>query len=73
MRIYKISYWDAEGSGTTLIESGKEVDVEEAASAVQEQLIENGIETTPVVVEEFREVTNNPLAIFIANVQRLGL
>ncbi|MBN3907669.1 MAG: hypothetical protein HWQ35_14245 [Nostoc sp. NMS1] len=72
MTIYKIKYWDNEGQGTTLIDSPSQVDVEEAASLVQEQLQENGINTSPVQVEEFREV-RNPLDLLVANIQRLGL
>lgn len=73
MNIYKIKYWDDLGEGTTLIESPNKLDVEDAANALQEQLVENGIETSPVQVEEFEDVTNKPFARFVANIQRLGL
>lgn len=71
MKSYKISYWDREGQGTTIIESIHPVDVEEAANAVKEQLSENGIDTGEVQVEEFREIIN-PVDQFITNLQRLG-
>lgn len=71
MKSYKISYWDRDGEGTTIIESKNPIDVEEAAAAIKEQLLENGIDTGEVQVEEFREITN-PVDGFIANLQRLG-
>ncbi|PHJ56040.1 hypothetical protein VF14_31020 [Nostoc linckia z18] len=71
MKTYKIKYWDNEGQGTTLIDSSEKLDADEAANLVQEQLRENGIDTSPVQVEEFREV-KNPLDMLVANIQRLG-
>ena len=71
MTIYKIKYWDNEGQGTTLIDSPSQLDVEEAAISVQEQLQENGIDTSPVQIEVFREVQNS-LDLLVANIQRLG-
>ncbi|WP_375497085.1 hypothetical protein [uncultured Nostoc sp.] len=71
MTTYKIKYWDNEGQGTTLIDSPIELDADEAANLIQEQLLENGIKTSTVQVEEFREV-KNPLDLLVANIQRLG-
>ncbi|HYX19057.1 MAG TPA: hypothetical protein VE944_32845 [Nostoc sp.] len=71
MKSYKISYWDREGEGITIIESTTPVDVEEAASAIREQLLENGIDAGEVQVEEFREI-KNPVDRLITNFQRLG-
>ena len=71
MKFYKIKYCDREGEGTTIIESTNHVDVEEAANAIREQLLENQIDAGEVQVEEFREITN-PVDRLITNLQRLG-
>lgn len=72
MKTYKIKYWDNGGEGTTLIDSPSELNADEAANLLQENLQENGIETSPVQVEVFREV-QNPLDLLVANIQRLGI
>ena len=71
MKTYKIKYWDNEGQGTTLIDSPGELGADEAANLIQEHLQQNGIETSTVQVEVFREV-QNPLDLLVANIQRLG-
>ncbi|MDF5736778.1 MULTISPECIES: hypothetical protein [unclassified Nostoc] len=71
MTTYKIKYWDNEGQGTTLINSPGELEADKAANLIQEQLQENGIETSTVQVEVFREI-KNPLDLLVANIQRLG-
>lgn len=71
MKSYKITYWDSEAEGTSIIESINSIDIEEAANAIKEQLLDNGIDTGEVQIEEFREITN-PLDKLITNLQRLG-
>lgn len=72
MKSYRIKYWDSQAQGTTIIESPQAIDVEQAATAIREQLLANEIDTGEVQVEEFREITN-PLDRLITNFQRLGL
>lgn len=71
MKSYKFTYWDRGGGGTTIVESPNSIDVEEAVSAIKEQLLENGIEIEEMQVDEFREITN-PIDKFIVNLERLG-
>lgn len=73
MKAYKIKCWDSEGQGTTIIESSDlhPIEIEEAAKAIREHLLENGFDTGEVQVEEFREI-KNPIDKLITDFQRLG-
>lgn len=73
MKAYKIKYWDREGQGTTIIESSdsQPIEIEEAAAAIKEYLLEKGIDTGEVQIEEFREI-QNPFDRLVTNFQRLG-
>lgn len=68
---YLIRYTDSESEGMTIIHTLNEICAEEANVLIIEQLEENDIQATGLMIDEFKEI-KNPIDWIRAQLGRFG-